>query len=107
MNAIGMTGTRRLPAFPDVATFSEQGVQGMEKANYWFALLAPVGLPNEISQKWGSALASALASPEVTSKLAELGISKIDMTPAQVQRFMAEDRENWANIVNATGMKLQ
>lgn len=107
MHAIGMTGTHRLSAFPDVATFREQGVQGLEKANYWFALLAPAGLPNEVSQKWSGALTAALSTPEVTRKLGDLGISKIDMTPAQVQRFMAEDRQNWAHIVNATGMKLQ
>ncbi|KAI3590369.1 BUG/TctC family periplasmic protein (plasmid) [Cupriavidus sp. U2] len=107
MFAIGITGTKRLPEFPDVPTFQEQGVQGMEKANYWFALLAPAGLSNEVSQKWGNALATALAMPEITRKLAELGISKIDMTPDKLQRFIAEDRQNWVNIVNASGMKLQ
>jgi tripartite-type tricarboxylate transporter receptor subunit TctC len=107
MNAIGMTGAERLPALPDVATFREQGVEGLENVKYWFAVLAPAGLPDEVSEKWQRAMAAALAHPEVKRRLAELGITQVAMTPRQLQDFIAEDLETWANVVKENGMQLQ
>ncbi|QCS63975.1 tripartite tricarboxylate transporter substrate binding protein [Achromobacter denitrificans] len=107
MNAIGMTGTERLPSLPNVATFQEQGVKGLENVKYWFAVLAPAGLPADVSDKWHAALAATLAHPEVKRRLAELGITQVAMTPEQLQGFIAEDRETWANVVKENGMQLQ
>ena len=66
---------------------------------YWFAVLAPAGLPADVSDKWHAALAATLAHPEVKRRLAELGITQVAMTPEQLQGFIAEDRETWANVV--------
>lgn len=107
MNAIGMTGTERLPILPEVATLQEQGVTGLENVKYWFALLAPAGLPSDVSDKWEQALAATLASPEVKRRLDELGITQVAMTPEQLQRFITDDRETWANVVKDNGMQLQ
>jgi tripartite-type tricarboxylate transporter receptor subunit TctC len=106
MHAIGVSGTQRHPAFPDVATFKEQGVEGMN-ASYWFALLMPAGVPESVAQTWEKELAAALASAPVSRTLTELGIGKVDMTPAQMQRFLAEDKATWANVVKTSGLKLQ
>ena len=107
MNAIGITGTQRLASFPEVATFREQGVTGLEKVSYWFALLAPAGLPSDVSQKWEKALAEALAAPDVARTLTGLGITGLDMTPAQMQSFMTEDRDTWSKVAKDAGVKLQ
>jgi len=107
INAIGIAGTGRYPTLPNVPTFKEQGIDGLDNTNYWFALLAPAQLPEDIAQKWKSAFTSALALPEVIKKLAELGISKSEIPPNQVAKFIADDRQNWAHIVKEAGMKLQ
>jgi len=107
MNPIGMTGTQRLPTLPDVATFQEQGVQGLEDVKYWFAVLAPAGLPGEVSGKWQQALAATLEHPDVKRRLNELGITQVAMPSDQLQRFIAEDRKTWARVVKENGMQLQ
>jgi tripartite-type tricarboxylate transporter receptor subunit TctC len=107
MYALGVTGTQRHPAFPELATFKEQGVEGMNNVSYWFALLMPAGVPDAVAQKWEKELATALASAPVSRTLADLGITKVDMTPAQMQRFLADDKATWANVVKASGMKLE
>jgi tripartite-type tricarboxylate transporter receptor subunit TctC len=106
MSALGISGNQRHPAFPDVPTFKEQGVEGMDVA-YWFALLMPAGVPEAVAQKWEKELATALATPAVGRALTELGITKSDLAPAQMQRFLAQDRATWANVVKTSGMKLQ
>jgi tripartite-type tricarboxylate transporter receptor subunit TctC len=106
LNAIGVTGTQRHPAFPDTPTFREQGVEGMN-VSYWFALLLPAGVPEPIAQRWEKELAKALASAPVSRSLAELGITPGKTTSAQTQRFLAEDKATWAKIAKAAGIKPQ
>jgi tripartite-type tricarboxylate transporter receptor subunit TctC len=106
MNAIGVTGSQRHPAFPELPTFKEQGVEGMN-VSYWFALLMPAGVPEPVAQKWQKELATALASAPVSRTLSELGITRADMTPAQMQRFLAEDKATWADVVKSSGTKLE
>ena len=106
MNVVGVTGTQRHPAFPDVPTFKEQGIPGLDSVSYWFALLAPAALPPEVSQKWEKEFATAIASPAVSRGLAEIGITKSDLTPAQLQKFLSDDRAVWANVVKNAGIKL-
>jgi tripartite-type tricarboxylate transporter receptor subunit TctC len=107
MNVVGISGTQRHPSFPDVPTFREQGVAGMDNVSYWFALLAPAGLPADVAARWEKEFATAIASPAVTKTLGEIGITRVAMTPAQLQKFMADDRATWANVVKTSGMKLQ
>jgi tripartite-type tricarboxylate transporter receptor subunit TctC len=106
MTALGVSGTHRHPAFPEAATFKEQGVEGMNVA-YWFALLMPAGVPEPVAQKWEKELAAALASPAVSRGLTDLGITRSDIAPAQIQRFLAEDKATWVNVVKSSGTKLQ
>jgi tripartite-type tricarboxylate transporter receptor subunit TctC len=107
MNVVGISGTQRHPSFPDVPTFKEQGITGMENVSYWFALLAPAGLPADVATRWEKEFAAAIASPAVSKTLTEIGITKSDMTPAQIQKFLADDRATWATVVKSSGMKLQ
>ncbi len=107
MNVVGISGTQRHPSFPDIPTFREQGVTGMDNVSYWFALLAPAGMPADVVQRWEKEFATALASPAVSKTLADIGISKSDLTPAQIQKFLADDRATWSSVVRTSGMKLQ
>ena len=107
MIAIGMTGSQRLTTLPDVPTFQEQGVQGLENVKYWFAMLAPAGLPEDVSQTWHEALQATLANADIKRRLGELGITQVAITPEQLSRFIAEDRQTWAEVVKNNGMQLQ
>jgi tripartite-type tricarboxylate transporter receptor subunit TctC len=106
MSAIGVTGTQRHPAFPDIRTFREQGVEGMN-VSYWFALLLPAGVPDAISQRWEKEFSTALSSAPVSRTLTDLGIAPGKANSAQTQHFLAEDKETWAGIVKAAGIKPQ
>jgi tripartite-type tricarboxylate transporter receptor subunit TctC len=106
MVALGVSGSKRHPSFPDVPTFSEQGVEGVN-ASYWFALLMPAGVPGPVAQRWEKELAAALASGPVSRALAELGIVRSELSPGEIQRFLEADKATWANVAKAAGMELQ
>lgn len=107
MNVVGISGTQRHPAFPEVPTFKEQGIDGLDNVSYWFALLAPAGLPADVAQRWETEFAAALAAPTVSRTLAEIGIAQSNLTPVQIQKFLADDRAVWANVVKNSGIKPQ
>ena len=61
----------RIEPLPNVATFAEQGFQGLEVDN-WFGVVAPAGTPKEVLAQLGSWFKAALAEPDVKAKLAPL-----------------------------------
>lgn len=107
MNVVGVTGAQRLEGFPEVPTFKEQGISGLDNVTYWFALLAPVGLPSNVMQRWQKEVATAVASPAVSRALTDLGISKTNVTPQQMQKFLAADRAVWDQVAKDAGIKFE
>src|SRR5258708_30501142 len=64
LTALAQTADRRLPDFPDLPTFKEQGVSGSVSTT-WFSLSGPAGLPRDILQKVNREIVKTTARPEV------------------------------------------
>ncbi|HMS78917.1 MAG TPA: tripartite tricarboxylate transporter substrate binding protein [Burkholderiaceae bacterium] len=90
---IAVTGTRRAAALPDVPTFAEQGITGMEPFSPWWGLFAPAGTPDPIVARLGAETARIVRTPDFTTKLAELGG---DATGESAQQAGAMVRDEWA-----------
>ncbi|EJE50740.1 hypothetical protein PMI14_04602 [Acidovorax sp. CF316] len=106
LKAIAVTGAQRHRDYPEVRTFQEQGISGMD-AGYWFAVLLPANVPTAISQRWEKELAAALVSAPVSKALSDLSITPGKLNAVQTQRFMTDDLANWARIVKAAGIERQ
>src|SRR4051795_5854366 len=50
LRALGVSGARRSPAFPEIPTIAEAGVPGYEAAT-WSGVIGPAGMPREIVMK--------------------------------------------------------
>src|SRR5207253_2245425 len=66
LKALGVTGTQRLAALPNVPTFREQGVDFTYY--FWLGLLAPAGTPKDVVQKLADALNYATSSKELVER---------------------------------------
>lgn len=94
LKSLGIMGTRRVPALPNVATFAEQGFAGLEE-NSWAGLFAPAGTPADVVAAIHRDIASVLARPEFIAKLTELGSLPGGNTPAAfTERFQRDIRES-------------
>ena len=67
IRGLGVTGTKRMSALPDVATAKEQGVDGLEDGS-WNGLFAPAGTPSK-SSTLQQAVAKALQDPMVRERI--------------------------------------
>jgi tripartite-type tricarboxylate transporter receptor subunit TctC len=72
---LAVTGPRRVQSLPDVPTFSEAGIAGLEDSG-WFALFAPAGTPGAVLDQLHAGIGQVMALPEVQAKLVELGLQR-------------------------------
>jgi tripartite-type tricarboxylate transporter receptor subunit TctC len=104
LRCLAVTGTKRAPALPDVPTFEESGVSGMNVAN-WFGLFGPAGLAKPIVAKIHATAIAALHAPDVEAKLTSLSLDIKTDTPDQFLAYLRSELERWGKVVKAAGIK--
>jgi tripartite-type tricarboxylate transporter receptor subunit TctC len=100
LHPIAITSDKRSPALPDVPTFGEAGVQGMEVYG-WQGLTAPKGLPADIKKTLSDAAILAMKDPATVKKLQDLGITIVANTPEEFTRFVTSENQRWKNLIIA------
>lgn len=94
MKALAVTASARLQVLPAVPTVRELGMPELAISN-WFALLAPAGLPADVTATLAAALNEALAAPELKSSLGEIGLLVESAPPAETLGFVKADLARW------------
>lgn len=98
LKALGIMGTQRIPALPNVATFKEQGFSGLDE-NSWYGLFAPAGTPPATVEAIQKDIASVLAVPAFRAKIIEYGSLPGGDTPAAfTERFQRDIKESGETI---------
>ena len=104
---LSVTTTTRLPALPDVPTTAEAlGIKGYEATN-WQGLLFPAGTPKAIAERVSAAAVTILKQPATRARLEELGYIPSGMTPAQMAKMMAEEKQRWTTLIRDAGIKAE
>ena len=85
LRALGVTGLKRSPIFPDVPTVAEQGLPGFEAVLH-YGIVAPAGTPRPIVDKLNAALRAALNSDDVHRRIATEGAEPLPTTPDAIRR---------------------
>jgi len=106
LRALGVSSTERLALLPQVPTIAEQGFPGFvrtEDMNFWL----PAGAPPEAIARLHAATVYALQDEEVRARLAQLGMSPVGSTPAELAASIAAYRLTVAEIIRAEGIKVE
>jgi tripartite-type tricarboxylate transporter receptor subunit TctC len=104
MRPIAVSGPDRVPAFPDLPTMREQGVDVTTTG--WFGLATPAGVPEPILARLDEALAASLEEPDLRARIIAGGSVPRSMRRAEFSRFMAEESARVGAIIRATGARL-
>lgn len=107
LRALAVVGPERLPALPDVATFKELGIGGMEAAAGYYAIVAPAGTPREIIDRLNAAMTRILREPAVMERISAIGLEPHTSTPEQLGQALRNDRERLAQVIKAAGVSAQ
>lgn len=96
---IAVTGTSRSGVLPDVQTFAEQGVPGLEPFSPWWGLFAPAQTPRAIVDRLSTEMGKIVRQPDMQSRLLGFGIDATGTTSAQGNEITRVDMARWQNII--------
>lgn len=101
---LAMTGARRASALPDVPTFIESGFPGFE-FGAWLGLFAPNETPKEIVARLEEAMLKSIQTPEMKTRLSQMGGEPIPARAAEFWKFFNDDVERYARLVREGKVK--
>jgi tripartite-type tricarboxylate transporter receptor subunit TctC len=103
LRALAVTTATRSEALPDVPTVGEF-VPGYE-ASVWYGISAPRNTPVEVIDKLNREINAGLADPKLQARLADVGGTVLAGSPADFDKFIANETEKWAKVIKFAGVK--
>jgi tripartite-type tricarboxylate transporter receptor subunit TctC len=105
VKGIATGGRKRLAQMPEIPTLSET-FPGMEMVS-WFGLLAPVGVPKDITARVRRDLARAMEVPEVRQRLTEGGFDVVASSPEEFLKFVQGESDKLGKLIRDNGIKVE
>ncbi len=105
VRAIAVSGVKRSPQLPDVPTFAEAGLAGVESYG-WYGFFAPAKTPKEIVAKISEAVLKFMKTPEFQKVLTDTGSDYVGDTPENFAAFVKSEGIKWGKVAKETGATL-
>jgi len=106
VRALAVTSEKRNPQAPDVPTMMESGLSDFVSVSFT-GVVAPAATPPAIVARLNAAINEALASPEIETAFTKLGVEPRIGPPDVFAAFLARERERWAPVIQAAGVKVE
>jgi len=106
VRALGVASDHRSHFAPDVPTFAELGIHGVN-IDTWFGLFGPANLPADIEGKLSSLILKALELPAFKESLVKLGAEAAPAGPAEFRKIVGTELASYAQLVKARGIKVE
>jgi tripartite-type tricarboxylate transporter receptor subunit TctC len=104
LNALAVTTPERSAILPDVPTFAEAGITGVENEN-WGAIVAPAGTPPDILDFINRSIVHALDEPEIKLRFERLGFVAKSSSRAELETRIKTDFAKFGEIIRNTGIQ--
>jgi tripartite-type tricarboxylate transporter receptor subunit TctC len=106
IKALAVASNQRAPGFPDLPTAAEMGLPSYQVAT-WYGLWAPKGTPKDVVERIQAELRKALNSEEIVAAWRGIGSTTPDLFGEAYGRFVSAEVKRWAEVVRASGAKLE
>lgn len=106
LRALAVTAGQRVKGFESIPTVAESGVPGYDVVS-WQTVHAPAGTPREVVGRLQAEIAKILQLPDIRPRLDALGLEPSGMAPEALAAFERLEREKWARVVKAGGIKAE
>jgi len=104
MRGLAVTGPRRAPQLPEVPTFKEAGVSGLETSS-WQSLFMPANTPSEIVLRMQQEVSKVVHLPDVVARFQVLGgADPVGSTPDAFAALFKGDVERYTRIIQQAGI---
>lgn len=106
LRALAAMFPNRSPLMPDVPTAQEAGL-GQMNLRPWGGIFGPAGLPKQVVDRVGGALAKVLVRQEVTDGLGKIAFQAKSSTPEELTAFLKEQTQVWRATARSVGIEAQ
>ena len=106
LRALATASPRRARVLPEVPTMAEAGYPGIE-LDFWFALFAPAGTPQEVVRRLHDEFVKALDSPDVAARFTEQGLDIVTSSPEELRALIQADTQRLGRIVREARVKIE
>ena len=105
VKGIATGGMKRLTQMPDIPTLAET-FPGMQMVS-WFGLLAPVGVPKDITARVRRDLARAMEDPTIRQRLIDGGFDIVAGSPEEFLKFVQGESDKLGKLIRDNGIKVE
>lgn len=106
LRVLAVSGTQRSRIAPDIPTFQELGLKGIDK-NPWLALVGPAGMPAAFVDRFASAVEQVLRMPDVAERLMRIGNEPAFARGPQLTEWITSATAHWGPVIRDSGFELQ
>ncbi len=107
LKLLAVSSDKRFPTLPDTPIVAETpGLEGFVTGS-WQGVLAPAKTPPELVARLQTEIARIIHLPDIKEKLSAQGTNPIGNSPAEMAKWLAAEKDRWANLIKATGFKLE
>jgi tripartite-type tricarboxylate transporter receptor subunit TctC len=106
LRGLAVTSPRRVEGLPDVPTFAESGLPGVD-VSLWFAVLVPSATPQGVVQRLHADIAKIVASPEYSMELRKRGFDAVANTPDELAAFLEKDYLKYRALIQKLGLQVE
>ena len=105
VRALGVSGARRSPMFPDLPTIQEAGVTGYE-TTAWGGIVGPKGLPVDIVTLLNKEINRLIALPAIREKYNQMAVETMASPPSLIMAMAKVETPRWAEVVKRSGARV-
>ncbi|MGH9577589.1 MAG: Bug family tripartite tricarboxylate transporter substrate binding protein, partial [Terriglobales bacterium] len=104
LRILASAAATRSALLPDVPTFAEGGVIGVEVTN-WYSVMSVGGTPKQVLKRLHDELTRAIASPDMRERLAAGALEPAPNTPEQFRRMIEDELQRWRRVIQEAGIQ--
>ena len=106
VRALAVLSEERLPAFPNIPTAKEAGIDNFEVTT-WYGILAPAGTPREIVTRLNGELVKIIAMPDTKEKMQNAGFEPLSSTPEKFAEFIKTEIVRWGKVIKDANISVE
>jgi tripartite-type tricarboxylate transporter receptor subunit TctC len=106
LRALAVTGGKRNEAMPDVPTFDEAGLPGVDSSTHW-QMLAPAGTPRNVVTRLNAEINKVLKDREIEQRVLDLGYVVAGGSPDELAALNTEEIAKWTKVIQAAHISVE
>jgi tripartite-type tricarboxylate transporter receptor subunit TctC len=104
IRGLAVTSPYRLPSVPNLPTFAEAGVPGVELTG-WLGIYGPPGLADEPRERLATAIVEVVKDPEVQKKFRAIGFEPNGRHTKEFAELHAAEVKRWVAFLTEIGLR--